>query len=85
MRRHANRQILVVKDDDLRLEQDVAHDLDALAGVGLHGAEAICKINLSASLSNLANQKHMRGKKLTAAAVIQLDKVHQAARNRRHV
>ena len=41
MGRHADRQVLVVEDDNLRLEQDVAHDLDALAGVGLHRAEAV--------------------------------------------
>ena len=43
MRRHADGQVFVIEDDDLRLEEDVAHDLDALAGVGLHGAETICR------------------------------------------
>ena len=41
MRRQAEGQVLVIEDDDLRLEENVAHDLDALAGVGLQGAEAI--------------------------------------------
>jgi len=41
VRRKAYLHILGIKDDELRLEHDVAKDVDVLAGVRLNASEAV--------------------------------------------
>jgi hypothetical protein len=57
MRRDANRRARVVESYELRLEEDVAVDLQVRTAVGLDGAEAVYKHRIS----HLSHDKEIHG------------------------